>query len=84
MSSLSELREMSNDQMQAVLREACKDLFNLRIKAQTDRLDAPSEMKRNRKMIAQIKTLFRERELAQVKARATAEANVAAAEAAKA
>lgn len=83
MSSLSELREMSNDQMQAVLREACKDLFNLRIKAQTDRLDAPSEMKRNRKLIAQIKTLFRERELAQANARATAEANVAAAAAAE-
>jgi len=69
--------------MQAVLREACKDLFNLRIKAQTDRLDAPSEMKRNRKLIAQIKTLFRERELAQAKARSTAEANVAAAAAAE-
>jgi len=64
MSSLSELREMSNDQMSAVLREACKDLFNLRIKAQTDRLDAPSEMKRNRKLIAQIKTIFRQREIA--------------------
>ena len=78
MSSLSELREMSNDQMNAVLREACKDLFNLRIKAQTDRLDAPSEMKRNRKLIAQIKTIFREREIVAEKARSTAEANVAA------
>ncbi|MCL4121390.1 UNVERIFIED_CONTAM: hypothetical protein GTU68_041044 [Idotea baltica] len=78
MASLSELREMSNDQMNAVLREACKDLFHLRIKAQTDRLDAPSEMKRNRKLIAQIKTIFREREIAAAQARATAEANVAA------
>ena len=78
MASLSELREMSNDQMNAVLREACKDLFHLRIKAQTDRLDAPSEMKRNRKLIAQIKTIFREREITAAQARATAEANVAA------
>jgi len=78
MASLSELREMSNDQMNAVLREACKDLFHLRIKAQTDRLDAPSEMKRNRKLVAQIKTIFREREIAAVQARATSEANVAA------
>ncbi|MDG1872921.1 MAG: 50S ribosomal protein L29 [Mariniblastus sp.] len=67
MSSLSELREMSNDQMNAVLKEACKDLFHLRIKAQTDRLDVPSEMKRNRKLIAQIKTIQREREIAQAK-----------------
>ena len=51
--------------MNAVLREACKDLFHLRIKAQTDRLDVPSELKRNRKLIAQIKTILRERELAE-------------------
>ena len=63
MSSLSELREMSIEQMDAILKEACKDLFHLRIKAQTDRLDVPSEIKRNRKLIAQIKTLKREREL---------------------
>ena len=35
-------------------------------------------MKRNRKLIAQIKTIFREREIAAEKARSTAEANVAA------
>ena len=63
MSSLSELREMSIEQMDAILKEACKDLFHLRIKAQTDRLDVPSEIKRNRKLIAQIKTLKREREI---------------------
>ena len=78
MASLSELREMSNDQMKAVLREACKDLFHLKIKAQTDRLDVPSELLRNRKLVAQIKTILREREIAAEKARATAEANVAA------
>ena len=63
MSSLSELREMSNEQMAAVLKEACKDLFQLRIKAQTDRLDVPSELKRNRKLVAQIKTIQRQREI---------------------
>lgn len=63
MSSLSELREMSNEQMDAVLKEACKDLFQLRIKAQTDRLDVPSELKRNRKLVAQIKTIQRQREM---------------------
>lgn len=63
MASLSELREMSNEQMAAVLKEACKDLFQLRIKAQTDRLDVPSELKRNRKLVAQIKTIQRQREI---------------------
>lgn len=78
MSSLSELREMSNDQMSAILKEACKDLFQLRIKAQTDRLDVPSELKRNRKLIAQIKTIFREREIMATAAKAAGEANLKA------
>ena len=74
MSSLSEVREMSNEQMAAVLKEACKDLFHLRIKAQTDRLDVPSELKRNRKLVAQIKTIQREREIVAGKSEAKAEA----------
>jgi large subunit ribosomal protein L29 len=74
MATLSELREMSNEQMAAVLREACKDLFQLRIKAQTDRLDVPSELKRNRKLVAQIKTIQRQREIEAAKAASTSEA----------
>jgi large subunit ribosomal protein L29 len=65
---------MSNEQMEAVLKEACKDLFHLRIKAQTDRLDVPSELKRNRKLVAQIKTIQRQRELAAGKSETKAEA----------
>ena len=64
MATLSELRDMSNEQMAAVLKEACQTLFRLRIQAQTDRLDVPSELKRNRRLIARIKTIQRERELA--------------------
>jgi large subunit ribosomal protein L29 len=74
MTTLGELREMSNEQIKAVLKEACKDLFHLRIKAQTDRLDVPSELKRNRKLVAQIKTILRERELAQEKSKQAVEA----------
>jgi large subunit ribosomal protein L29 len=77
MASLSELREMSNDQMNAVSKEACKTLFHLRIQAQTERLDVPSEIMRNRKLIARIKTIQREREILAEKAKA----NVAAASA---
>jgi large subunit ribosomal protein L29 len=63
MATLSELRDMSNEQMAAVLKEACQTLFRLRIQAQTERLDVPSELARNRKLIARIKTIQREREI---------------------
>jgi large subunit ribosomal protein L29 len=36
-------------------------LFRLRVQAQTDRLDVPSEMRRNRQLIARIKTIMNER-----------------------
>jgi|TARA_B110000495_G_scaffold32167_1_gene24916 large subunit ribosomal protein L29 len=74
MATLSELREMSNEQMAAVLREACKDLFQLRIKAQTDRLDVPSELKRNRKLVARIKTIQKQRQIEVANATAGSEA----------
>ena len=61
MSTNKELREMSNEQLDAVLKEACSALFRLRVQAQTERLDVPSEMRRNRKLIARIKTIKTEK-----------------------
>ncbi len=61
MSTIAELRDMSDEQLAATLKEACNTLFRLRVQAQTDRLDVPSELKRNRRMIARIKTLQTER-----------------------
>ena len=55
------LREQSNEQLQNTLKEAIDALFTLRLKAQNERLNAPSELKRNRKMIAQVRTILRER-----------------------
>lgn len=69
MAKLSELRDMSNEQMAAVMKEACSTLFRLRIQAQTERLEVPTEIARNRKLIARIKTIMRERELAASQAR---------------
>ncbi len=57
----TELREMSDEQLQATLREALHTLFKLRVQAQTERLDVPSELTRNRRLIARIKTLQTER-----------------------
>ena len=39
-------------------------MFELRVQAQAERLDAPSELLRSRKLIARIKTVQREKELA--------------------
>jgi large subunit ribosomal protein L29 len=60
----SELREMSDEQLQVTLDETKEHLFRLRIQAQTERLDAPSELRKQHRLIARIMTVQRERELA--------------------
>ena len=64
MTKAVELREMSDEQLGLTLKETCEHFFRLRIQAQTERLDAPSELKKNRRLIARIKTIQREREVA--------------------
>ena len=59
----AELREMSAEQLDAMVKEASQALFRLRVQAQTERLDVPSELKRNRRLIARIKTIQRQREI---------------------
>ena len=61
--NVTELREMSIDQLQASLKDACDSFFRLKVQAQTERLDAPSELRRHRRLVATIKTIQREREL---------------------
>lgn len=56
-----ELREMSDEQLQLTLKDTCEGFFRLRIQAQTERLDAPSELRHNRRLIARIKTVQQER-----------------------
>lgn len=63
MSKATELRDMSDEQLALTLKETGDNLFHLRIQAQTERLDAPSELRRHRRTIARIKTLQRERQL---------------------
>ena len=43
----SELRDMSVDQLDATLKEAKEKLFHLRLQARMERLDSPSELKKN-------------------------------------
>jgi large subunit ribosomal protein L29 len=61
MAKLTELRDMSDEQLGLTLKEATENLFRLRIRAQTERLDAPSELRRNRRLVARIKTLQTQR-----------------------
>ena len=63
MAKAKELREMNDDQLNFSLREAQEELFRLRIQASTEKLDAPSNLKRMRREIARINTVRHEREL---------------------
>ncbi len=57
----NELRDMSDEQLSLTLKETENNLFRLRMQAQTERLDAPSELRRHRRLIARIKTVQTQR-----------------------
>ena len=61
MTKAAELREMSNEQLAQMLRDTTEHLFRLRLQAQTTKLDAPSELRKHRRLIARIKTINTER-----------------------
>jgi len=61
MAKAKELRDMSDEQLAVSLKETTENFFRLRLQAQTERLDAPSELKKNRRLIARIKTIQNER-----------------------
>jgi large subunit ribosomal protein L29 len=68
MHKAKELRDMSDEQLHLTLKDTQKGLFRLRLQAQTERLDAPSELLKSRRLIARIKTVQRQRELKAAKA----------------
>lgn len=57
----SELREMSDEQLELTAVEAAENLFRLRLQSQTERVDVPSQMQLNRRLIARVRTLQTER-----------------------
>jgi large subunit ribosomal protein L29 len=61
MTKASELREMSDEQLGLTLKESTEHLFRLRLQAQTERLDAPTELRKQRLIIARVKTIQTER-----------------------
>jgi large subunit ribosomal protein L29 len=61
MAKSEDLRDMSDEQLGLTLAEAVDKLFRLKIQSQTERLDAPSELRRNRRIVARIKTIQNQR-----------------------
>jgi|TARA_B110000014_G_scaffold263211_1_gene259212 large subunit ribosomal protein L29 len=64
MTKASEYRQMSEEQLTHELRQLVEELFRLTVQAATERLDAPSNLRKLRRDIARIKTIQREVELA--------------------
>ena len=58
-----ELDDMNNTDLEARLREAKEELFNLRFQAATGQLESHGRLRTVKKDIARIYTIMREREL---------------------
>lgn len=61
MSKARELREMSDEQIRLVCKDAAESLFRLRMQAQTEKLAAPSDIRKHRRTIARCQTILAER-----------------------
>ena len=58
-----EIREMTEAEAQARLRDLRQELFNLRLQQQTARLERASRLREVRRDIARVETILRERQL---------------------
>ena len=61
---LKKMREMTEVELNAELKKAKNELFNLRFQHVTGQLENPIKMRDTKKDIARIKTVLREKELA--------------------
>ncbi len=62
---IKEIKEKETNLLAHELAEKQKHMFALRSQAVTEKLENPSELGKTRKEIARIKTVLRQRELAQ-------------------
>jgi len=58
-----EIRELTDAEAQAKLRDLRQELFNLRLQQHAARLERPSRLHDLRKDVARIETILRERQL---------------------
>ena len=68
MMKINKVKEMSSPELEKELDELKSELFKLRFSLATNGLDNPMKIKEVKKDIAKIKTILRERELAEQKA----------------
>lgn len=61
MAKAKELREMSDEQLNFSLKEAREELFKLKFQASTEKIDAPSNLRKMRREIARLQTILGER-----------------------
>lgn len=61
-----ELRELSVEELIKKERQLKLDNFNMRIQQQLNQLEKPHRLRANRRDVARIKTILRQRELAAV------------------
>ena len=61
MTKAKELRDMADDQIRLVWKDAAETLFRLRLQAQTEKLAAPSEVRKQRRTIARCQTILAQR-----------------------
>ncbi|MFM8734219.1 MAG: 50S ribosomal protein L29 [Pirellulales bacterium] len=61
MAKAKELRDMADEQIRSVWKDAAESLFRLRIQSQTEKLAAPTEMKKLRRTIARCQTILVQR-----------------------
>ncbi|HEY8349683.1 MAG TPA: 50S ribosomal protein L29 [Clostridiales bacterium] len=64
----SELRNMTQEELQKELNELKSELFKLRFQLVTNQLENPMKLRDVKKNIARVKTVMREREIKSAKA----------------
>lgn len=60
---LSEMREKTIEELQSAIADFKKQLFNLRVQKATHKLESTALIQNTKKMIAQAKTLIKEKEV---------------------
>ena len=59
----AELRGLSDQELLGELQSRIREVFNLRFRAQSQKLDSPAELRKARREIARIKTIIRQRKI---------------------
>lgn len=61
----AELRQMTPEQLEQAVTDAVKEMFQLRFRSSTERTTTSSQVRDQRRLIARIRTVQREREMKQ-------------------